>query len=201
MFIALEGGEGVGKSTIASMLKKKLEADNISVIVTREPGGIRSAEAIRNNIFDFELDAKTELLLYLAARREHLINKIIPHLKEGTIVITDRFYLSTLVYQGYARGLGIDFVRELNESICDVFPDINILLDAPVELGLDRRKSTAQLNRFDLEPLEFHQKVYDGYKRLVEQGQDKIEVVDSTRNVDDVAQHVYQIIQEYLCLK
>ncbi|OON90835.1 MAG: hypothetical protein ATN34_02825 [Epulopiscium sp. Nele67-Bin002] len=195
MFIALEGGEGVGKTTIASILKKKLEQDKLDVIITREPGGIPAAEAIRANIFDYKVEAKTELLLYLAARREHLINKIMPSLNNGNIVITDRFYLSTLAYQGYARGLGIDLVRELNSFVCDVYPDINILLDAPVKLGLSRRISTTELNRIDLESFEFHNKVYEGYKILAEQGKDNIEIVDSTRSIEDVASHVYQIIK------
>ncbi len=149
------------------------------------------------NIFDFNVDAKTELLLYLAARREHLLDKIIPSLDAGKIVITDRFYLSTLVYQGYARDIGVEKVRELNDFICSVYPDINILLDAPVEVGLNRRKSTAELNRIDLESIEFHEKVHAGYKALAELGKDNIKIVDSTRSVDDVAQHVYQIIQDY----
>ncbi|OON98759.1 MAG: dTMP kinase [Epulopiscium sp. Nele67-Bin004] len=187
LFIALEGGEGAGKSTMAQLLKEKLQQQGKEVIITREPGGIPSAEAIRNNIMDFYVDSKTELLLYLSARREHLVNKIIPCLEEGKIVITDRFYLSSLVYQGHARGLGIDRVRELNSFVCEnVYPDLNILLDIPPEIGLLRKAEAKDLNRLDLESKEFHQKVNEGYKILVKQNQDKIVVIDATKNIDEI---------------
>ncbi len=180
---------------MAKLLHKKLEESGQQVILTREPGGIESAETIRNNIMDFNLDPKSELLLYLAARREHLIEKIIPNLKNKNIVLTDRFYLSSLVYQGYARGLGIETVRELNSFVCNgVFPDINIWLDVPVEVGLSRKEGAVDINRMDLEGIEFHKKVYEGYKLLAEQNQDKIIIIDSTLEPEQVVDMILKKI-------
>ncbi|MGL4800107.1 MAG: dTMP kinase, partial [Cellulosilyticaceae bacterium] len=151
LFIALEGGEATGKTTTAKALKERLEALGHEVIITREPGGIPSAEAIRNNIMDYHVDPKTEILLYLAARREHLVSKVIPALEAGKVVITDRFHISSLVYQGHARGLGIDIVRELNAFVCDIYPDLNIIIDIPVHVSMARKQHVDDINRLDLE--------------------------------------------------
>ncbi|MEG0708092.1 MAG: dTMP kinase, partial [Cellulosilyticaceae bacterium] len=184
LFIALEGGEATGKTTTAKALKERLENEGFEVVITREPGGIPSAEAIRNNIMDYHVDAKTEVLLYLAARREHLVSKVIPALKEGKIVITDRFYLSSLVYQGHARGLGIDTVRELNHFVCDIYPDLNIVIDIPVEVSMARKQHVEDINRLDLEGRDFHQKVEDAYKMLCKENKDPIIVIDGVQPID-----------------
>lgn len=196
LFIALEGGEATGKTTTAKVLKERLEAEGHEVVITREPGGIPSAEAIRNNIMDYHVDAKTELLLYLAARREHLVSKVIPALAEGKIVITDRFYLSSLVYQGHARGLGMDKVRELNAFVCDIYPDFNIIIDIPVEVSMQRKQHVEDINRLDLEGEAFHRKVEEAYKMLCESKQDEIVVVDGTQPLDEMIDEVYGIIKK-----
>lgn len=196
LFIALEGGEATGKTTTAKALKERLEKEGLDVVITREPGGIPSAEAIRNNIMDYHVDAKTEVLLYLAARREHLVSKVIPALKEGKIVITDRFYLSSLVYQGYARGLGIDVVRELNDFVCDIYPDLNIVIDIPVEVSMARKQHVEDINRLDLEGKEFHQKVEDAYKMLCKENKDNIVVIDGVQPMDEMIEDVYQTIKK-----
>lgn len=195
LFIALEGGEATGKTTTAKVLKEKLEQEGYEVIITREPGGIPSAEAIRNNIMDFHVDAKTELLLYLAARREHLVQKVMPALEQGKIVITDRFYLSSLVYQGHARGLGIDTVRELNHFVCDIYPDLNIIIDIPVEVSMARKQNVDDINRLDLEGREFHQKVEEGYKLLANENKDMIEVIDGTQTIEHMIEDIYMTIK------
>ncbi|OON97816.1 MAG: dTMP kinase [Epulopiscium sp. Nele67-Bin005] len=202
LFIALEGGEGTGKTTISKAICEKLVEKGIDVIVTREPGGIASAEAIRNTIMDFEVDPKTELLLYLSARREHLVQKIKPVLERGGVVISDRFYLSSLVYQGYARGLGMETVRELNNFVCDIFPDVNIIIDVPAEIGVKRKFDMAELNRFDLEGADFHKKVEEGYKILIDpinkEVTDNICVVDGTKSLEEVTDAVFKIVLENL---
>lgn len=186
IFITLEGGEATGKSTAASVLKERFEKNGFEVLVTREPGGIPSAEAIRDTIMNFEIDARTELMLFLAARREHLVNKIIPALNEGKIVITDRFFISSLVYQGYARGLGIDEVRNLNAYVCEgVFPDLNIIIDVPAEVSLTRKSGEdLEVNRLDLEGVAFHRKVSEGYRLIAAQGIDPVVVVDGTVSLE-----------------
>lgn len=196
LFIALEGGEATGKTTTAKVLKERFESEGFEVVITREPGGIPSAEAIRNNIMDYHVDAKTEILLYLAARREHLVSKVMPALAEGKIVITDRFYLSSLVYQGYARGLGISAVRELNQFVCDIYPDLNIVIDIPVQVSMARKQQVEDINRLDLEGQEFHQKVEEGYKLLYKQGKDPIVVIDGTKPMDEMIEDVYQTIKQ-----
>ncbi len=198
LFIALEGGEATGKTTTAKALKERLEKENYEVVITREPGGIPSAEAIRANIMDYAVDAKTELLLYLAARREHLVSKVIPAIEAGKIVITDRFYLSSLVYQGHARGLGIDEVRALNDFVCTLYPDLNIVIDIPVEVSMSRKQQVEDINRLDLEGEAFHKKVEEGYRILCEQKVDKIAVVDGTQAIDTMIDEIYDIIHAEL---
>ena len=198
LFIALEGGEATGKTTTAKALKERLEKENYEVIITREPGGIPSAEAIRETIMDYAVDAKTELLLYLAARREHLVNKVIPALEAGKIVITDRFYLSSLVYQGHARGLGMDTVRELNDFVCDIYPDLNIVIDLPVQISMQRKQHVEDINRLDLEGEAFHKKVEEGYRMLCADNRDKIVVVDGTKPMEEMIEAIYQVIRTQL---
>lgn len=196
LFIALEGGEATGKTTTAKVLKERLEQEGYEVIITREPGGIPSAEAIRTNIMDFHVDAKTELLLYLAARREHLVQKVMPALEQGKIVITDRFYLSSLVYQGHARELGIDTVRELNHFVCDIYPDLNIIIDIPVEVSMARKQNVDDINRLDLEGRAFHQKVEEGYKLIASENKDNIAVIDGTQSIESMIEDIYVTIKE-----
>ncbi|OOB77342.1 MAG: dTMP kinase [Epulopiscium sp. Nuni2H_MBin003] len=188
-FIALEGGEGTGKTTIANLLKKEFK----NTLVTREPGGLPVCEAIRNSIMQYNMDAKTELLLFLAARQEHVKHKILPAIFDGKLVICDRFYLSTLAYQGYASELGIDKVRELNSFVCDYMPDVNIFIDLPPQIGLSRKNK--EVNKLDLLGMEFHEKVYEGYKKLIQLKQDDIEVVDGTLSIEQVAEEICSIIK------
>lgn len=195
LFIALEGGEATGKTTTAKILKERLESKGYEVVITREPGGIPSAEAIRHTIMDFEMDAKTELLLYLAARREHLVSKVLPALRQGKVVITDRFFMSSLVYQGYARGLGIDEVKALNDFVCDLYPDLNIIIDLPVEVSKKRKQQVEDINRLDLEGDAFHKKVETGYRLLAESGKYPVEVVDGTLGMEEMIDVIWGIVE------
>ena len=198
-FYALEGGEATGKTTTSKALKDLLTKDGYEVIITREPGGIASAESIRDNIMNFEIDSKTELFLYLASRREHLVKKIIPALEEGKIVICDRFYLSSLAYQGCGRELGIESVRNLNDFMCEgILPDLNVLIDIPVNVSKERKAKVKDINRLDLENDSFHNRVREGYNRLVNENKDNIVMVDGTQTTEDMINEIYSIIKKDL---
>ena len=161
IFITLEGGEGSGKTTIAKMLKEVLEPQK-HVVITREPGGVKIAEEIRNVIVDVnntEMDARTEALLYAASRRQHLVEKVMPVLAQGGIVICDRFIDSSLVYQGIGRGLGIENVYNMNLFATEgVMPDLTLFFDIKPEEALKRinMDDEREVNRLDLEKIDFH---------------------------------------------
>jgi dTMP kinase len=194
LFITIEGPEGAGKTTIIGMLATKLKEQGIKVIITREPGGIPIAEQIREVILDKEntaMDSRTEALLYAAARRQHLVEKVVPHLHEGSIVLCDRFIDSSLAYQGYARGLGIDEVYSINHfAIEGMMPDITFYFDIDPEIGLDRigQHKGREVNRLDLEELHFHKKVREGYHLLLERFKDRIVMIDASQSLEDVFQ-------------
>ncbi|MDQ0173727.1 dTMP kinase [Paenibacillus tundrae] len=191
-FITLEGGEGSGKTTMISRLGSYLEEQGIPLLVTREPGGIEIAEKIRAIILDplhTSMDSRTEALLYAAARSQHLAEKVEPALKAGKMVICDRFVDSSLTYQGYARGLGMDQVWTINQfAIGDLMPDVTLYLDIEPEKGLARidAHDGREVNRLDLESLEFHRKVREGYFLLKEQFPDRIQIIDASLTPDEV---------------
>lgn len=200
IFITFEGPDGAGKSTIINMVAQQLG----NVLLTREPGGIDIAEQIRSVILDKEntaMDPRTEALLYAAARRQHLIEKVKPALAEGKIVLCDRFVDSSLAYQGYARGLGIDEVFVINQfAIENLMPELTIYFDIEPELGLKRinKNKGREINRLDLENLEFHQKVSTGYHLLIERFPDRIQSIDASGTVEEVFQETLKIIVEKL---
>ena len=181
-FITLEGGEGSGKTTMIGRIGSYFEERGIPYVVTREPGGIEIAEKIRSIILDplhTAMDARTEALLYAAARSQHLAEKVEPALRAGKAVICDRFVDSSLVYQGYARGLGIENVWAINRfAIGDLMPDVTLYLDIEPEVGLARidAHDGREVNRLDLENLEFHRKVREGYFLLKEQFPERSEL-------------------------
>lgn len=203
LFITLEGGEGSGKTTVANDVIKMLSQVGVDVIYTREPGGSRIAEKIRDLILNpehTEMDSRTEALLYAAARRQHLVEKIYPALKAGKVVLCDRFIDSSIVYQGHARDIGTEEVYKINEfAINDCLPDLTILLDIKPELGLARIKDNKnrEVNRLDLEAMIFHEKVYEGYQKQVE-ANDRMHVVDAAQTIEEVCQDVFQLIMEQL---
>ncbi|MGL4737380.1 MAG: dTMP kinase [Cellulosilyticaceae bacterium] len=200
LFVALEGGEATGKTTTAKAVAERLEQEGYEVVITREPGGIPSAEAIRSAIMDYHVDPKSELLLYLAARREHMVQKVIPALEAGKVVITDRFHMSSLVYQGHARGLGIDVVRELNDFVCERYPDLNVVIELPVRVSMARKQHVEDINRLDLEGEAFHTKVEEGYRILCEKKEDPIICVDGEQPLQIMIDEIYHIIKKQLTL-
>lgn len=196
MFITFEGGEGTGKTTQINILKKYLEDQGLEVIITREPGGVISAENIRAVIFDNEIDPITETMLYAAARREHYIKKIKPALDAGKIVICDRFIDSSIVYQGIVRGVGVDLVENINKyAINNVEPDLTIFFDLDPEIGLKRVSlRNEQMNRFDKESLDFHLKVRKGYK-LLSKTRNRFVLIDASKSIEDVTKQIINIIK------
>lgn len=199
-FITLEGGEGSGKTTVLDIVYNELSALGYSVLTTREPGGIPIAEKIRDIILDpinIQMEKKTEALLYAAARHQHLIEVISPALQRGKIVLCDRFIDSSLVYQGYARGIGMDEIMEINRfAISDVFPDLTLLFDIEPELGLARieKNKHREKNRLDLEEINFHKKVYEGYQLLLNQDPKRIKQIDANKTINEVAQEAIEKI-------
>ncbi|CAG9610132.1 dTMP kinase [Pseudoneobacillus rhizosphaerae] len=185
MFISLEGPEGAGKTTIISMLMTELKLRGYQVLQTREPGGIEIAEKIRNVILDKShtaMDPRTEALLYAAARRQHLVEKVDPALESGKIVLCDRFIDSSLAYQGHARGLGIDDVYSINQfAIGDQMPDLTIYFDIDPVIGLNRinQHDNREVNRLDLEDIQFHYKVREGYELLLKRFPDRMKKIDA----------------------
>lgn len=173
-FITFEGPEGAGKTTVMERTAAILREHGYDVLTTREPGGIDIAEQIREVILNpanTKMDARTEALLYAAARRQHLVEKVLPALDEGKIVLCDRFIDSSLAYQGYARGLGINNVLEINEfAVMRLQPLMTFLLDLKPEIGLERiqKNRSGEMNRLDMETLDFHKKVREGYFELVQ---------------------------------
>lgn len=202
MFITFEGGDGAGKSTVINKVYDELVEKNLSCMITREPGGIDIAEQIREvilNVKNTKMDARTEALLYAAARRQHLAEKVIPALEEGKIVLCDRFLHSSLAYQGYARGLGIEEVYEINKFAIDSYmPDLVILFDIEPKLGLERinKNKGREINRLDKENMDFHDKVREGYSILMEKYNHNIVKVDASGAVDEVYLEVSKIINE-----
>lgn len=204
MFIVFEGPEGSGKTTVGKFIENYLKELNIDFITTREPGGIAISEKIREVILDKEntkMDGRTEALLYAAARRQHLVEKVIPALNEGKIVLCDRFVDSSLAYQGHARGLGMDEVMRINEFAIDGYmPNLSILFDLPPEIGLERiaENSDREVNRLDLENLEFHHKVREGYFKLCEKYTDRIIKIDASKTLNEVVEDTKKIIVSLL---
>lgn len=203
-FITFEGPEGAGKTTVISTIVERLEEQGKKVILTREPGGIEISEKIREIILDnnhTEMDAKTEALLYAAARRQHLVEKVIPALESGAFVLCDRFIDSSLAYQGYARGLGIEEVLKINQfAIGDTMPDLTVFFDINPEEGLARitDNSKREQNRLDNESLRFHENVYEGYKKLIQQYPERIIMTDARLSKTEVTKNVYNIISSRL---
>ena len=194
MFIVVEGGDGSGKTTLIKVMEKYFTEKGYDVLTTREPGGVASAEKIREVILGEEVDSITEALLFASARREHLVKKVVPALKEGKIILCDRFVYSSLAYQGYARELGIENVYSINKPVINnLMPEVTIFLDVPPEKGLERiaKNRSNEVNRLDLEGLEFHTKVREGYLKAIEMyPENQVIAVDRNRHIDVVFEDV-----------
>lgn len=203
LFISVEGGEGAGKTSALAIVANKLEDLGLKVRLTREPGGVRIAERIRSVILDVEhteMDALTEAFLYASARRQHLVEVINPALERGEIVICDRFIDSSVVYQGYARGLGMDRVRELNNIAIDgLLPHITYWFDVDPNTGLERvHGNNREVNRLDLEADSFHRLVYQGYSLLHQHESHRIVRIDANGTLEDSVNQLHSHLTDYL---
>ncbi|EMC27845.1 dTMP kinase [Streptococcus mutans] len=203
IFISFEGPDGAGKTTVLEAILpqlKKLVAKE--VIKTREPGGVAIAESIRDLILDVNhtnMDDKTELLLYIAARRQHLVERILPELKKGNLVLVDRFIDSSVAYQGYGRGLDADAVTWLNNFATDgLQPDLTLYFDVDSQIGLTRieKNKEREVNRLDLEQLDMHCRVRSGYLKLAQENPDRIVTIDAARPLEEVITDALFIIKQ-----
>ncbi|MCJ1969455.1 dTMP kinase [Lactococcus carnosus] len=191
ILITFEGPEGAGKTTVLQHILPELAKQDIDIITTREPGGIRIAESIREIILAPEntaIDGKTELLLFAAARRQHLNEKVLPALADGKLVIIDRFIDSSVAYQGYARGIPVSDVETINNFATDgLLPDLTLYFDVDTAIGLARvMTGDREVNRLDLEAQEMHEKVRAGYQKIAALHPERIITIDASQVLDQV---------------
>lgn len=192
VFITFEGVEGAGKTTILHALGNKLQQLGLPVVVTREPGGVEIAEKIRKVILDplnTAMDGRTEALLYAAARRQHLVEIVLPALKKGNIILCDRFIDSSLAYQGYARGLDMEDVWSVNQfAIDNCMPDLTLFFDIAPKKGLQRiaANKDRERNRLDLEKIHFHERVYEAYNILRDKFPERFVSIDAEQPLEQV---------------
>ena len=205
MFITLEGPEGSGKTTAVEAAVKALQEKGYEIVRTREPGGTPIAEEIRNVILDKKntaMDPRTEALLYAASRRQHLVEKVWPALKEGKIVICDRYLDSSLAYQGGARGLGVDNILNINLFATEnTWPDLTLLFDLDPKIGLERisKNANREVNRLDLEKIDFHNKVRNTFLELAKRYPDRFIIIDASKSQEEVAKATLDAILSRLC--
>ncbi len=204
-FITFEGGEGAGKSTQIRLLADFLRAQGRSIVTTREPGGSPGAESIRKLLVEGEpgrWDGITETLLLAAARRDHVERTIRPALERGNWVVCDRFMDSTVAYQGYGAGVGLDLIQQLNIAAAgDIRPDLTIILDLPVEAGLARATQRAGgEDRFERKGIDFHQRLRDGFLAIAKASPDRCAIVSAAESIEVVAERISSLLTERLGL-
>lgn len=201
-FLTLEGPDGSGKSTVAERLLKELNGLGYEVVLTREPGGTEIGEDIREILLsnrNSEMCSRTEALLYAASRAQHVSEKIRPAIEAGKIVISDRFVYSSLAYQGIARGLGVDEVMGINEFAMDkMYPDRVIFFDISPEITLKRKTIGRELDRLEMEGLNFHNLVYNGYKEAIAKYPHNVIEIDADKTEGEVFKNCLKIILEDL---
>ncbi len=204
LFITFEGNDGSGKSSVIEAIRSELTTLGYEVVYSREPGGSKVAEKIREVILDVDnlgMDDKTESLLYAASRREHIKKTVLPALEEGKIILCDRYIDSSLAYQGYARGLGIDEVYNMNLYATEgLLPDLTLLVCVRPEIGLNRIKSNnrGELDRLELEKLEFHNKVYEGYLEVAKKFNDRIVVINGEESREKVRESALSVVMNFI---
>ena len=204
-FITFEGPDGAGKTSILNKLVEKVQQKLVqNLVVTREPGGTAIAEAVRNVLLDnsnTNMDARTEALLFAAARRQHIVEIIAPALAQNKVIFCDRFVDSSVAYQGAGRAIGMDEVYNMNLFATNgLTPDLTLYFDVPSEVGLERIKNyrTDEINRLDTDTLEFHKRVNAGYQKLIKDHSKRIVIINANQPFADVLQAAYQVIANYL---
>jgi dTMP kinase len=211
MFITFEGPEGSGKTTQVKKAGEYLLSRNIPHVVTEEPGGTQLGHTLRKlllNKSSLTIFGKAELLLFAAARAQHVEEIIRPALRSGAVVLCDRFADATIAYQGYGRGLNVDEIRWINEySSGNLKPDVTLFFDLPVELGLDRamgrihqRNDSPAEDRFEGEDLHFHRRVWDGYYTLIKDEPERFRIVNAARDQEQVYRDVCRHLDAVLSM-
>jgi len=203
--ITLEGGEGAGKSTQIVRLREKLTKAGLDVVVVREPGGTVISEQIREIVLSKRhtgMAYTAEVLLFQAARAQIYREIVLPSMAAGKVVLMDRSRDSSVVYQGMVRGFGREMIEQLNDiSTRQTKPDLTILLDVDPKLGLERQVANGEVNRFEMEALDFHTKVRDAYLKLAKDEPDRWHIIDASDSIDQVAEKVWQVVQKKLGIK
>ena len=202
ILISIEGPDGAGKSTQIALLKEYLEQKGYESVLTREPGGTKISEKIRNLILDrenMEMGREAEMMLYAAARAQLVHEVIKPALEIGKAVICDRYIDSSAVYQGIAREIGIETVYQINEcAIQGIWPDLTIHLDLDAEEGIKRKKNQAELDRMELETMEFHKNVVQGYRTLAKRDPKRIKTIDATLSIEEIHDQIKEYLEKIL---
>ena len=201
MFITFEGIEGCGKTTQIELLNTYLEKKGHKVIKTREPGGTPFGESLRNVFLHAKMKVYplSELLVFMAMRAQHVDELILPALKEGTIVLCDRFTDASYAYQGYGRGIDLSIIETLNRLVTKgIKPDLTILLDCPVEKGLTRKAQSAPMDRFEKEELSFHRKIKKAYEKLAKEDPERFFVIDGTLDIDTIHKTIRKKVEDLL---
>jgi dTMP kinase len=201
-FITLEGGEGLGKTTNLGFIRQLLENQGISVVVTREPGGTVLAEKLRNLLLENQdeiIDDKTELLLMFAARAQHITNVINPALERGDWVLCDRFTDSTYAYQGGGRKFNLYGIAWLEQFVqLNLRPDLTLLFDAPVEIGVQRSKKRGVLDRIEVEELIFFSRVRGAYFEQAAKHPSRIKMINANQDLEAVQGDIQQMIEDFI---
>lgn len=201
-FIVFEGPDGSGKTTVLAKVKEKLREEKIDFIDFREPGGTDISEKIRDIIIDkanSSMTARCEALLFASSRAQLVEEKIRPALEEGKLVLSDRFVLSSLCYQGVGRGLGVDEVKAINDfATKSIEPDLTIFFDIDYKTALIRKRENFEADRLESEDFAFHKKIFDAYNSIAETYKDKIKKIDATLSVDEVRDQAIDLIYKLL---
>ena len=198
-FISFEGIEGSGKTTQVKALAEHLRAKGHNVVETVEPGGTKIGNKIRQLLLEpgNHMDPMAELLLYYSSRAQHVREVIYPAILENSIVITDRFIDSTVAYQGYARGIDLGLINTLNDIVVpDMKPFLTFLLDMDVEEGLRRNRQAQKEDRFELETVEFHNRVRKGFHQIAAEEPERIKIVDASVSAEDISRKVIEILEK-----
>ena len=207
LFITFEGGDGCGKSTQLMLTEEWIKDQGRNVVMLREPGGTKAGDMIRSILLSDDtgdLDPMTELLLFSAARRELFATVIAPALEEGKVILCDRFYDSTLAYQGYGRGMDLSFIETVTKTVCDAtIPNRTILLDLPVEEGLKRAEARLSEDnsgegRFEKETLDFHHRVREGFLAIAKQEPERVKTIGASGTVEEVFAQIKNAIKGIL---
>lgn len=202
IFISFEGIEGTGKSTQAKLLYQWLFGKRYEVILTEEPGGTQIGLRIRELLLSVEhkgMTSLTELLLYNSSRAQHIHQVIIPAIRRGAVVITDRFSDSTVAYQGYGRGIDLNLIDSIDKiATGNMRPDLTLLLDLDVEIGLKRNRKINKTDRLELEDLEFHRRVRSGYHEIAARERKRIKLIDASGGIEEIQDRIVGVVTDFI---